>query len=84
MTALFKDVNDKLDEEIPENEHPKNNRSQKVNFNELLVADDTICITDDPTAVQHLIRTIERVGKHYGMALNKDKCILIRYIPGEP
>ena len=33
--------------------------------------------------MQKLIRKIEKVGAKYGLKLNKNKCVLLRNIPGE-
>ena len=48
---------------------------QIANFNEILYADDTICCTSTPEAMQNYLRSAERIGSQSGLKLNKDKCV---------
>jgi len=48
-----------------------------TNFDEIVYADDTICISTDTKAINHFLKDIEKEGKNYGLLLNKDKCELL-------
>jgi len=48
-----------------------------ADFDEVTYADDTICISRSPTAMNKFIKAIEEEGIKYGMKLNKTKCELI-------
>ena len=41
---------------------------------EVLYADDTICITQDENAMNRLVNEIEVEGAYYGLKLNRGKC----------
>ena len=43
-------------------------------WDEVLYADDTICITQAMAAMNRLLEAIETKGKYYGLKLNKKKC----------
>ena len=45
-----------------------------VNFNEVLYADDTICVSTDMRAMNILLAAIEVDGQSNGLRLNKTKC----------
>ena len=73
MTCLFHDVhnNDKL-----------NLRQQRVigmEADEVLYADDTICISQDEECMNKLLQEIEVEGARYGLRLNKSKCEYIKF-----
>ena len=46
----------------------------KMNFTEILYADDTICVSCNAEAMQEQLLAIEYHGAKYGMHLNKKKC----------
>ena len=73
MTALFHDVhkNDEID--------VKNHRIPYTDFNEVLYADDTICIIDNEEAMNRLLDKIETQGALFGLKLNKSKCELLSF-----
>lgn len=88
MHVLFEDAKNDLNLVVPHRrgmrgvgqvEHPKHCKMQNANFNNLLYADDTICCTVGAESMQYLLRSIEKVGRRYGLALNKDKHVLISY-----
>ena len=51
--------------------------TQVANFSSVLYADDTICMTDNISSMQNLLKTIEKVGSWYGLYLNKKKCLVM-------
>eukprot|EP00975_Prorocentrum_lima_P039670 8336229-Prorocentrum_lima.AAC.1 len=46
---------------------------------EVLYADDTICVAQKVPALNRLLTAIETEGRTYGMKLNKEKCELIAF-----
>ena len=68
MTAMFHDI---------DREEIGNRVSKRVintNFDEVLYADDTICISTDTRVINRRLSHIEKHGARYGLLLNKDKC----------
>ena len=63
--------------DIHENETlcSKNHRVQGTSFDEVLYADDAICISHNAAAMNRLLKEIETEGLKYGMKLNEDKCV---------
>ena len=49
-----------------------------ADLDEVLYADDTICISEDSRTMNKLIKRIEEEGEKYGMRLNYNKCELIK------
>ena len=45
-----------------------------IDFDEVLYADDTICVSTNTAAMNRLLAAIETEGNKYGMKLNKTKC----------
>eukprot|EP00973_Karenia_brevis_P085709 11889938-Karenia_brevis.AAC.1 len=74
MTCLFEDVHSITNEDRLERA-----KVSTATFTEVLFADDTICITSTPSAMNDLLACIETVGEMYGLKLNKSKCDLIRF-----
>ena len=72
MTVMFDDIHhgDKL--------NLKKQRVIGTEHDEVLYADDTICIAQNEQAMNRLLAAIETEGKKYGMRLNKNKC---EYLP---
>ena len=56
-----------------------NTRVQGANFDEVLIADDTICISHDNKVMNKFLSAIEEVGKESGMGLNKGKREVIKF-----
>ena len=50
-----------------------------ANFDEVVFADDTICITQDSKITNRMLKAIEVIGKKSGMRLNRGKCEAIKY-----
>ena len=48
-----------------------------ADFDEVMYADDTICISEDTKTINNFIQEIERIGLEYGLKLNKKKCELL-------
>ena len=71
MTVMFHDINQSKTDAI------RKNRVNTTNFDEIMFADDTICISENAKALTQLLQIIQREGQKYGM-LNTDKCELIR------
>ena len=73
MTVMFEDVKEesKLAIDLVKNRVPG------ADFDEVMYADDTICISQDTKTMNNFIKSIEKVGKEYGLSLNKTKCELI-------
>ena len=68
MTAMFHDV----ETEASRRKHEK--RVLNTNFDEILYADDTICVSTDTREINERLAAIEKHGRRYGLKLNKDKC----------
>ena len=73
MSVLFQDIlkNDVL----KLNEH----RVQGMDTDEILYADDTICVSEDEQALSRLLAAIEGEGDKYGLKLNKKKCEFLHF-----
>ena len=71
MTALFIDIND---ENQMERDNLVNNRIPNTNFDEVLYADDTICISSSEEAIENRLKQIIIHGARYGLHLNMKKC----------
>ena len=78
MTVIFHDIHkgDKSD--------TQQHRVATANFDEVLFADDTICVSESAKALTRLLRNIETEGAKYGLKLNYDKCEVIRISRAEP
>ena len=50
-----------------------------ASFDEVLFADDTICISEDTRTMNKMLAAIEEVGKRSGMKLNKGKCEALQF-----
>ena len=73
MTTMFHDIhkNDRC--------KLKDHRVTGASFDEILYADDTICVSEDTAAVNRHLKAIEEMGAAYGLKLNKTKCELIQF-----
>ena len=72
MTTIFYDIHINLGESLVPH------RVKNANFDEVLFADDTICISENAAALTELLHQIQEIGQKYGLTLNMDKCELIR------
>ena len=68
MTVMFHDVH-KLDSHTV-----KMKRIPGADFDEVLYADDTICMSTDTKVINRTLANIEREGAKYGLKLNRQKC----------
>ena len=55
------------------------NRVVGTEFDEVVYADDTICISESEVAMNGLLAAIEAEGSKYGMRLNKSKCEYLKF-----
>ena len=67
MTVIFNDIHDKMPQDVIDN------RVIHTNFNEVLFADDTICISENAQSLTKLLHLIQEEGAKYGLQLNRDK-----------
>ena len=49
-----------------------------TNFDQVLFADDTTCISENAKSLTKLLHSIQTEGLKYGLQLNSDRCELIR------
>ena len=70
MTTMFHDIHfsDRVGANLIRN------RVAGMNFDEILYADDTICISEDTRTMYKLLAAIEEEETKYGLKLNKAKC----------
>ena len=68
MTVMFHDIHKKLDGTLIAHRIPG------ANFDEVMYADDTVCISTDTRSMNLMIAEIEVQGRKYGLKLNKNKC----------
>ena len=73
MTVLFKDIHE--NDTLKLKEH----RVQGMDTDEILYADDTICVSEDEDAINRLLQAIEVEGNKYGLKLNKKKCEYLHF-----
>ena len=69
MTVMLNDIHE------GDRQNQTKHRIQGVNYDEVLYADDTICVSTDTRALNKLLADIEMEGQKYGLRLNKDKCV---------
>ena len=73
MTVMFADVKSEL----------KGNgykyRVEGAMFDEILFADDTICVTRDTRTMNKMLSAVEKIGWKSGMRLNKGKCEALQF-----
>ena len=72
MTTIFHDIYQELEDTITPY------RVKNANFDEILFADDTICISENAKRLTKLLQAIQKTGRKYGMHLNMGKCEVIR------
>ena len=73
MTVIFHDIH--------ENDQLKmtKQRIMGTQADEVLYADDTICMAQNERAMNRLLKAIEEEGASYGMKLNKGKCEMLGF-----
>jgi hypothetical protein len=71
MTVMFTDIHE------GDRQNLIRHRIVGTTYDEVLYADDTICISEDTRAMNKLIASIETEGSKYGLKLNKTKCELV-------
>ena len=73
MTCLLHDVHDGDKLRLREQ------RIVGTMTDEVLYADDAICMTQDEEAIQRLLKEIEALGHTYGLRLNRGKCEFLSF-----
>ena len=73
MSVLFRDIHANADLKLEEH------RVQGMDTDEILYADDTICISENEQALSRLLAAIEMEGNKYGLQLNKKKCDYLHF-----
>ena len=68
MTVIFDDIKHKMETNLAQHRIPG------AFFDEVVYADDTICLSTDTKTMNQFLKEIEIEGKKYGMTLNKGKC----------
>ena len=71
MTVMFSDIHD------GDQQNLLKHRIMGTNYDEVLYADDTICVSTDTRAMNKFLASIEEEGAKYGMRLNKGKCEML-------
>ena len=71
MSVMFADIN--KDDNLKLVQH----RPPGATFDEVLYADDTICVSENEHALNWLLEQLEIEGAGYGLKLNKTKCELL-------
>ena len=73
MSVLFQDIH--TNDVLKLAEH----RVQGMDTDEILYADDTICVSEDEQALSRLLAAIEKEVYKYGLQLNKKKCEYLHF-----
>ena len=71
MTTMFEDIKENIAGNLAWHRIPE------AEFDEVMYADDTICISEDTRTMNQFILNIENTGREYGLKLNKSKCELL-------
>ena len=58
-------------------------RVEGMDVDQILYADDTICISENEEAINRFLSAIETEGETYGLTLNKSKCDYLRFGPAK-
>ena len=78
MTCLFHDIH--YQDHLKLSDH----RIIGMQEDEVLYADDTICMTENENAMNRLLKAIEIEGAKYGLRLNKKKCEYLHFGEARP
>ena len=73
MTVMFHDIHHE-DKTATEKQ-----RLAGTTSDEVLYADDTICVAQTNAAMNRMLRAIEEEGRRYGLRLNKKKCEYLKF-----
>ena len=73
---MFEDIHTKLEGQLAIQRIPG------TNYDEVVYADDTICMGTDTRKMNRLLKEIETEGRKYGLILNKNKCEAVTNRPG--
>ena len=57
----------------------KKQSMQGMETDEILSADNTICVTQDEEATSTLLNELEKEGRHYWLTLNRTKCEYLHF-----
>ena len=68
MTVMFFDIHVNIDETL------EGKKLRNFEESEILYADDTLLVLQEPEAMNELIKQIEIESSYYGLRLNKSKC----------
>ena len=71
MSVMFHDIHE------GDKQNLTRHRVLGTNYDEIVYADDTICISEDTRAMNKFLASIEQEGAKYCMKLNKSKCELV-------
>ena len=71
MTTMFHDIH------LGDQQRLIPNRICGTNFDEVVYADDTICVSTSTESMNMFLKDIEQEGLKYGMKFNKTKCELL-------
>ncbi len=72
MTAIFNDVHANMGAGMVRGRVPG------TEFDEVMYADDTICISTDTRLMNKMLAEIDKIGGIYGLKLNKTKCEVMK------
>ena len=73
MACLFHDIHHR--DHLRTHEH----RIEGTTHDQVLYADDTICMSENEEAMTRFIQAIEKEGATYGLRLNKKKCEYLHF-----
>ena len=71
MTVMFRDIHLKHHRDLSDS------RIERINFNELLYADDTLLISKTTRGMNKFLHAIEEESAYYGLRLNQAKCNIL-------
>ena len=71
MTVMFRDIHLKHHRDLSDS------RLEKITFNELLYADDTLLISKNTIGMNKFLHAIEEESAYYGLRLNQAKCNIL-------
>ena len=69
MTVMFRDVHAKIDTSTD----IRNSRLDRINFSEILYADDILLVSKNTKRMNKLVHSIEQESACYGLKLNQGK-----------
>ena len=72
VTAMFEHIQEEISQDLAKYRVPG------ASFDEVMYADDTMCISDDIKTMNKFIQKVEVTGEEYGLKINKSKCELLK------